>query len=92
MTQFSCNDPCVAAQEGCFQYFTGITGTINSYNFANLAQLSTLNYKTCIRQEAGYCCIEYSAISWAVDDNKACDNAVANRYSKLEEKLTLTLR
>ena len=33
VTQFSCNSDCIAAQEGCFQYFTGVTGTIESYNF-----------------------------------------------------------
>jgi len=80
ITQFSCNDECVASQEGCFQYFTGITGTIKSYNFANSGQLSTLDYKNCIRQEAGYCCIEYTVISWALNPT-TCANAAANRCS-----------
>ena len=26
VTQFSCNDPHVASQQGCFQYHTGVTG------------------------------------------------------------------
>jgi len=71
VTQYSCNDKCIASREGCFQYFTGVTGTIQSYNLANSGQLSTLDYKNCIRQEAGYCCIEYTVISWAVSA-KAC--------------------
>ena len=79
MSQYSCNDECVAAQEGCFQYFTGVTGTIQSYNLAGGAQLTAMDYKNCIRQEAGYCCIEYSVISYAIGNGKVCDNDVANR-------------
>ena len=57
-----------------------MSGTINSYNLANSAQLSTLNYKNCIRQEAGYCCIEYTAISYKLGP-LACSNAAAARCS-----------
>ena len=80
MTQYSCNDDYVACQQGCFQYHTGITGTrrrvvtititnvisgtIQSYNFAGSQQLAGQNYKNCIRQEEGYCCIQYSVISY----------------------------
>ena len=31
VTQLSCDDPEVADNEGCFQFFTGETGTIESY-------------------------------------------------------------
>ena len=58
MSQFSCDDEYVAAQVGCFQYFTGLTGTIQSYNYAGLAQIKGMNYKNCIRAEEGYCCIQ----------------------------------
>ena len=30
------------AQVGCFQYFTGLTGTLQSYNYANLAQIKVI--------------------------------------------------
>jgi len=80
VTQYSCNDPYVACQEGCFQYHTGITGTIQSYNFAGGQQLVGQNYKNCIRQEAGYCCIQYSVISYAVGAT-TCANNAANRCS-----------
>ena len=43
-----------------------MSGTINSYNLANSAQLSTLNYKNCIRQEEGYCCIEYTPVTYSI--------------------------
>ena len=58
VSQFSCDDEYVAAQVGCFQYFTGLTGTIQSYNYAGLAQIKGMNYKNCIRAEEGYCCIQ----------------------------------
>jgi len=64
VTQYSCNDPGVASQQGCFQYHTGTTGTLQSYNFAGGNQLVGQNYKHCIRQEEGYCCIQYSVISY----------------------------
>jgi len=64
VTQLSCNDHSVASQESCFQYHTGITGTVQSYNYAGSFQLVGTNYKNCIRQEAGYCCIEYIPIAF----------------------------
>ena len=71
----SCNDDCVASQTGCFQYHTGVTGTIQSYNYAGLAQLSNQNYKNCIRQEEGYCCIQYTVITYNIDDTTCADAA-----------------
>jgi len=78
VTQLSCDDPYVANQEGCFQYHTGVTGTLNSYNFAGGAQLTGQNYKNCIRQEEGYCCIEYSVISYSLGpDTITCISGAA---------------
>ena len=45
---------------------TPFVGTIQSYNFAGGQQLVGQNYKNCIRQEAGYCCIQYTVISYAI--------------------------
>jgi len=80
VTQYSCNDPTVASQQGCFQYHTGITGTIQSYNFAGGPQLAGQNYRNCIRQEAGYCCIQYTVISYNMGAVPTCADA-ANRCS-----------
>ena len=64
VTQLSCNSDDVASTEGCFQYYTGLTGVVESYNFAgNNNHLAATNYKACIRPEAGYCCI-----SWSVEE------------------------
>lgn len=71
VTQYSYNDDYVACQQGCFQYHTGITGTIQSYNFAGSQQLAGQNYKNCIRQEEGYCCIQYSVISYNMGGGNA---------------------
>ena len=76
VTQYSCNDADVATSAGCFQYFTGVTGTIDSYNLANTVQLATLDYQNCIRQEEGYCCIEYTVISYKIG-TITCANAAA---------------
>jgi len=75
VTQFSCNDPTVAAQAGCFQYFTGLTGTIQSYNYnsGNGNQLSTQAWKGCVRQEEGYCCIQWTQTFWEVDPTTCAD-------------------
>ena len=41
-------------------------GTIQSYNFAGSQMLAGQNYKNCIRQEEGYCCIQYTVISYGM--------------------------
>ncbi|TRY81100.1 hypothetical protein TCAL_13875 [Tigriopus californicus] len=60
---------------GCLQYHTGLTGRFTSFNFAptNDNHLANQDYSICIRQEAGFCCIEYSlcpdANSFSIDTN-----------------------
>ena len=50
---------------GCFQYHTGLTGTIKTFNYdatssATRAHLASQRYSICIRQEEGMCCTQYS--------------------------------
>merc|ERR1711981_464564 len=61
VTQYTCDSP-VRPPEGCFQWHTGTTGTIRTFNFANADQghLANQRYSVCIRQEAGFCCNKYS--------------------------------
>jgi len=62
--------PCTAEwrpPEGCLQYFTGATGTIQSYNYAGKYHLASQKYSNCIRTEQGYCSIAYSAVITASD-------------------------
>lgn len=66
--------PCGASYrppDGCLQYHTTLTGRFQTFNFAETTaasqvHLAAQNYDICIRQEAGYCCIEYSLCA---DDN-----------------------
>ncbi|TRY81036.1 hypothetical protein TCAL_13448 [Tigriopus californicus] len=61
---------------GCLQYHTGLTGRFTTFNFlpTNDNHLANQDYSVCIRQEAGFCCIEYSvcsdANSFSIDTNK----------------------
>jgi len=76
--------PCGASYrppDGCLQYHTTLSGRFQTFNFAETTtasqvHLAAQNYAICIRQEAGYCCIEYSLCS---DDNSwsLFNNAIA---------------
>ena len=58
LRQISC-DATWKAPTDCVQYFTGSTGTIQSYNFAGGQLLQGMYYTNCIRTESGYCGIQY---------------------------------
>merc|ERR1712018_123737 len=62
VTQYECADVgTLAPPGGCLQYHTGTTGQLTTFNWApNDAQhLQNQNYDICIRQEDGFCCIDY---------------------------------
>lgn len=57
--------PCAsdnAPPNGCLQYQTDITGRFTSFNFAanNGLHLASQQYSTCVRQAAGFCCVQYT--------------------------------
>ncbi|XP_037084949.1 uncharacterized protein LOC119105590 [Pollicipes pollicipes] len=61
--QIECNST-TRAPSACLQYFTGVTGTLKSFNFDGSEtgpHLASQNYAVCIRDEALYCSIEYAA-------------------------------
>ncbi|CAG4929456.1 unnamed protein product [Parnassius apollo] len=75
LIQLGCDCPGIAPN-GCLQYYTGVTGTINSFNYGTTSntalssslvtgtrQIANLNYGICIRMEAGYCAIQYAQAS-----------------------------
>jgi len=66
VTQLSCDDPDVARTEGCFQYFTGETGSFESFGLASSSMICGHNYGICIRPLDGYCCIEYTPTTWDI--------------------------
>jgi len=45
--------------EGCTQWFTEPSGTISDWGGADNILQDNLNYNVCVRQNYGYCCVEY---------------------------------
>ncbi|XP_043599019.1 uncharacterized protein LOC122574893 isoform X3 [Bombus pyrosoma] len=70
VSQIRCNT-IYRAEEGCLQYFTGISGQIKSFNYdPNTGlQLSNQDYSICIRMERNFCGIQYMACP--IDDKDA---------------------
>lgn len=63
--------PCTAtyrAPTDCLQYFTGVSNTVYSYNWAGSQFLSGMEYTNCIRTENGYCGIEWKEKSGVSTD------------------------
>jgi hypothetical protein len=54
ITQLSCYDPNLPPA-GCTQYYTGTSGTFNSYNYANGVQLANQQQTICMRYDMSYC-------------------------------------
>lgn len=57
VTYYTCDDPAKAPQ-GCTQYFTGLSGSFQSYNYAGGQLLQEMDYSNCFRREEGYCQIQ----------------------------------
>jgi len=62
ITQIEC-DSLAKAANGCLQYFTGVSGNLQSFNYNNAAglQLSDTDYTICVRMERNFCGIQYNA-------------------------------
>jgi len=45
--------------EGCLQWFTEPSGTIKDWSGSDKALQDSLDYRICVRQNLGYCCVEY---------------------------------
>ena len=65
------------APTDCVQYFMGVEGYIQSYGFGSGILLASQNYKSCIRQEEGYCGIEWHPSSRTTPDSFGLGNAAA---------------
>merc|ERR1712012_38906 len=59
VTQIECSSP-VRAPDGCLQYFTEETGTIESFNFQGDHLLENMDYTICIRDGESMCGIRYT--------------------------------
>jgi len=62
VTQIDCSSPS-KANDGCLQYFTGVSGQMRSFNYndASGLQLSNTDYTMCVRRERNFCGIQYTA-------------------------------
>ncbi|XP_059089302.1 uncharacterized protein LOC131885302 [Tigriopus californicus] len=59
VTYFTCNN-LAKAPAGCTQYFTGESGSFQSYNYQGGKLLQSMNYNHCFRQEEGFCRLQIS--------------------------------
>jgi len=55
------------APTDCYQYLTGVSGTITSLNYPN-SVLEETRYTSCVRREAGYCGIQWSQTTFTSGD------------------------
>ena len=69
------------AANGCLQYFTGVSGSLESFNYNNAAglQLSDTDYTICVRMERNFCGIQYNACA---------DNTVVSPTQNPTQSLT----
>ncbi|XP_018018540.1 uncharacterized protein LOC108675069 [Hyalella azteca] len=76
VTQIDCtSSSSLQAPSGCLQYYTGSTGTIKSFNYAQPTatptenrQLSNQDYKVCIAAQSNACSVTYKKSSKAPND------------------------
>ena len=61
VSQIECHSISKAPND-CLQYYTGVSGSITSFNYPTIL-LEDMIYTICIRQEHGYCAIDYSQSS-----------------------------
>jgi len=65
------------ANPDCEQWFTGVSGTVQSFNFATV-MLQAKRFGACIRREYGYCGIQYSE-AITTPDSFLLDDAIASK-------------
>lgn len=73
VTQIECYS-LARANPGCDQWFTGLAGTFQSYNYPTVP-LQSKTHTTCFRQELGYCAIDFNQyVPLTAPDSFAIDN------------------
>ncbi|CAH1726097.1 unnamed protein product [Aphis gossypii] len=62
ISQLPC-DSITKADTGCLQYYTGVSGTLKSFNYESYSglHLSNQDYTICLRTERNFCSVQYSA-------------------------------
>jgi len=80
--------PCYStakADADCFQYLTGVSGSITSLNYPNVA-LTQIAYTTCVRREHGYC-----GIQWSESASPSPDSFILDAILTTGESLASTI-
>eukprot|EP00094_Tigriopus_californicus_P002401 TCALIF_02319-PA protein Name:"Protein of unknown function" AED:0.36 eAED:0.36 QI:38/0.4/0.33/0.5/1/1/6/0/174 len=70
------------APEFCTQYFTGISGSFQSYAYASEVLLHDQRYRTCFRREQGYCNTDFSTTT--MDSFKLLNGGIADQAKTSE--------
>jgi len=62
ISQIECGSIDAPTDPSCLQYYTGLSGTIKTFNFLDTSttHLGSQDYSVCFRKEQGYCCIQYT--------------------------------
>jgi len=66
VAQIPCNSD-YSPPEGCTQWFTEPSGTITDFAGTDNILQDTLDYNVCVRQNFGYCCVEYQECGFLVN-------------------------
>ncbi|CAK9796678.1 hypothetical protein ANTPLA_LOCUS925 [Anthophora plagiata] len=90
VSQIRC-DTIYRAEEGCLQYFTGISGQIKSFNYDSITglQLSNQDYSICIRMERNFCGIQY--MTCPVVDKEAIPASGTSALAQMSRSNAFTL-
>lgn len=61
VTQIECDSPGRPPSTECLQYYTGVSGTLQSWNYDDSTDIHTtgMTYAICLRREKGFCGIQY---------------------------------
>jgi len=71
VVQIECSNV-VMPPSGCVQYYTGMGGTFESYNFNGGLLVANINYNICFRPEKGTCGMSISVDSGTTSPNPFC--------------------
>ena len=63
------------ADADCFQYYTGVSGSVQSLNYPNVA-LDDVVYTACVRRESGFCGIQWSEAASPSPDSFILDGTL----------------
>ena len=77
------------APDGCLQFFTGVSGTVCSFNFdGDNVHLAMQYYTICVRTERGFCGIAWMQSSTKTANSDPDTFLVSGQYSATQQQGT----